>query len=695
KKKNTTARVGARPSTQELDVEVSGGFRSSCGGTHRARRLSFVALAVLSIGLSACSSRTAKTHVETFGSAPSDWLETGIPVSAGSKWKPAGSLQVKHRHLDLQGKRVLVDPAEFDNFDAQVQFAFSGGGSYRSFAGLFVREVRPGSKFHVLARRESGEWRYYHGDDPTSPSGGRGWVKDATSPVRFRRVGVRVRGSILALLLDGKEVAKGKLSPRGDDGRAFQVGLVNVDATTRWNNLLIWEDGAKFSPAGAENWGSASDSSGLLSEFQRHAEKFRRRPTRAGLLALGSALSGAVRSSPQRSETLSQAALVRKGLESPARRIGESRLLAQAFDFEDNLQDVFGVSQESAAAKAKAAEQSGDAGAALVWYAAALELGRDSEIEAEFSRRQRELKRLSFSADVDSSRAESEILTDRAAAQIVREAYGRLANTKPSDLEIEISIDRAFVDQSVEEDTEREVEVIEGRASATALATQLRKLESQFKADLEDARMRARIILASSQVLGPKVTAQLRNLSLDGETHRVDEPDAKKLSDLHKELSRTRRQHKAQRGRVASRERVKARRVTVSVSAQAHVTVRYRGKVFVDSKTEPAVYEGGELWEHPAKRELGLAASRVRRSDIQSFVVRARERLTSQIRALIGRDSVVARLSKVERLLFLIRIAQATGDLSDRDRLEWYLQQNFRDLTDEHRRRIVTRLVRS
>jgi hypothetical protein len=648
-------------------------------------------LSVVLATLSGCGTRS-KVVVYTFETPPTSWEV--VSNSGGGEL-----FSVRDHHLDLAGERSFVEPTAFSSMSGSVDLAFldaGGRGASRrarssALAGIVLEHASDPRLFCLaLTPRDRGKSRVYRGKNPFVPRGGAGWRERSNAwPTGFSRLEFEVRGGSVTFRVDGKEIDGGELAsvpPSGKPG--WRVGIFSSGARTRWNNFIVGESGsAAFSASSHIDWGDSTTITSLEREFLLEAKRFESRPSRSGVFAVVAPLTGALAAcraigDDSRYDSLSSAAAKTAAqLRGAARRVGEEELLVKAFGSiartTSERRTILGVSDQEFVQRAKKAEAAGRWTEALVYYTVALEVESDAATEASVRELMSKLPTPSYSLAVDDSRANKKsLVSSMRFRERVTASYGGLRRGGDNrGISIRLQIQKADIDSEKETATRR-VSVADGSARIPeAERKELERLKTSRDDDLREAIANAHVLKASAQVLGGDTLEYVRPFTLDGKKYDLHATDGKRLAKDYARYSQLKQKWDRLAGRMHI-EQISAKRTTVSIAFRARLDVFYDGKVIVDGEMFD-VYRGLELWEHPAVPDKGIARSKPSNAEFQAAVAWVRERVLRRFDRLISTANILSKLSRDQRLTFLIGVARGTRGSRDELSLRWAIQQEF------------------
>ncbi|MBI4604103.1 MAG: hypothetical protein HY721_19270 [Planctomycetes bacterium] len=590
-----------------------------------------------------CAARRTVT-IQTFREPPAGWTDLeGRPVSP----------PVERGHLDLEGDAACVDPAELDAFAGIADVALRGGDP-RGFAGVFVLDTLEVARgCHCLAVRPGGEWRVWRSASPLEPVGGAGWqASRREAPTGFYRLGTRLAGGQVSFSLDGKEAGATALeAPGGADPRRgrYRFGLFARAVGSRWKSFIAGgsSSGEPFRPEEHVAWGDASDAEALLREAREEARAFRTDPSRMRLYAILAALEEARRAleaagaEARRSAFDGHASRIARETRDGARRIGDAGLHDRGF-------------------AALASSAPGPASRSL----AALPAPARSRVEA--LRRLPPL-RLQYAAR---GAREGGILAPNDLWEAVREEHGALERARSGELAIEVEVVRASNEAETVKGERRVPVSLRGTGRLADLMAEQQALERRLPEDIADAEARANVLRAAAGILGAQATSTLRPFEVAGKTLELQVDDgqaiqsrARRIGELRSEIQRE------ERSRAVEHKAIPATQATSSILVELSYSVSIDGKAVVRVERE-RTYLGIEQWTHPARKELGLAASSYSAARVEEAVRDVRERALRRFRTAVSREGLLSRLAAKDRLAFLARLARSTRQRQDRENLE-------------------------
>lgn len=638
-------------------------------------RWSLAALSGLAVSAFGCRAPPAAS-VRTFCEPPAGWRDLD-----GRETQFA----VRSCHLEVRGDSSLVDPTPFEgDLEAAVDVAFAGGDA-RGFAGLFVEDRAAKERpFFCVAVRATGEVRTFRSSRPEEPLGGRGWEAASRSPAGFIRLAASVKAGEVRFSLDGRAAGGLPLDPAGAPGRTFAVGIFNRGATTRWKNFAAGESKApgEFRPEEHGFWGGEADAAALLERASLEARDFAARPSRSGVYPVVASLDQALRI--LRGGT--DAALLRDA-EGRANRIAESLLqAADAIGETPFLRTAlaglagassFAVRSPGAARyleRAREAEQRGARAEAFCLYVAAELEGAGAEAGERAKALGSSFAPLGLEVVVKGDPPEALFDARLETARALSALYGSTVRTGEGELRVEVATLRSSKEVETREAERRIPVYARGGEALSKLEEEAEALSRKIRDDLTEALARATILKASKRSEVPPPGGEMREVLVGGKRHEVLVDDARRLEAAEGRLGELRKKIAEEKPRTSvAYETIPAKLQTVSVVYEFSLSA-YLGSKPIVRVAKERVYRGVEQWEHPADRRRGIPASRFRPEPVREAVEAVRSAAMERIRTAVSPESVLAGLSREERLPFAIRHAKAARTEEARALLEEVLE---------------------
>ena len=676
---------------------------------------------------------------ENFEASPVGWSSlnkdgsgapAAIPESSrlSVSEKVAAGAAVVHGRLIVQGTRTYCHGTSFDRFHGFCDLQAAGGMLDES-AGIFIEETRLDADgagrtyFYTLAVNGKGEWKSYRGF-PDRPLGVSVWAQvPETDPTAPLRLGAACDGETISFSVNGKQVSsfnigavgggiaaagrgasaiRGPASAgdwKGTDGGRLRIGIFSAGLTAAVDAFIFGEDGPgeAFRPEERLR-ASPQEGKALLEEAAARAEAFRRKPTRAGLLAVIEAYTAAENAFLRGGDPIgaevaaAQGAQVLGALEPAARLARSEDLLQLALRARTPSggkgTGLLGRQGEAYAGRARAAGAAGRPAEALVFWLAAGALEKSPEADREAGALIRILDPpLAFVYSLKSLENLPKEFPRQGLFAAVRDIYGNLPESLEGEIRIEVTVQEATVDHA-EEATKREVPLtVQQDPLPPPMRLELSRLEKSFPEDVRDAVARAK----TQSIVDLTGRSRIVKLELDGKSLPVTPEDAQKLNKTSARLQELRRLSVQQKASAREFVSIEARLLTDSARLGISFRLLFGGQELAG---EASAYEGTEQWSHPADTARKIPASAYSKAERDRLIAAVRDRVLGRLRTGIARQALLEKLSADETTRFILRFARSSREEGDREIAAWRLKSLF-GLEGVTRERVLQALLRA